>query len=401
MRTTILSLALFVCMSAAAQDQPQRRVHKLGRYDVLATNPAPKKSLPQVELPFTIDGKETLGVIDTIAIEKLGEAYRLSLDGSKGDLYYVPGHHALYMKDFTFTTTGSNSFCVNPTTEELRVYIEGENTISTRAHVFASNGSLDIKGAEGSTAADRLLTVTQNSRGIYSTGSMSLTHLTIKMEGYQSLGLQNRGKNGSLAFVDVNGVFASATRSCISGFDNVGVRDCGPTEPYLKRKVYYDSRQKDMKEASGQSFVNCKKFELTTGYTSLSGSKSDANDDAKADTKAEAKADTTVYVGTDGLDKGANFPGGNDAMRKWLEENTQYPAIAKEQGIQGRVSVGFIVEPDGSLSNVSVMRGSDPILDREAIRVVKAMPAWEPGYLDGKPVRTKCFTMVMFRLTGK
>ena len=78
---------------------------------------------------------------------------------------------------------------------------------------------------------------------------------------------------------------------------------------------------------------------------------------------------------------------GQDGFRTWIGNNLQYPEIAAENGISGRVFVKFVVETDGSISNVSLVRGVDPALDKEAVRVVKASPKWAPGKQRGKPVR--------------
>ena len=85
-------------------------------------------------------------------------------------------------------------------------------------------------------------------------------------------------------------------------------------------------------------------------------------------------------------------------VRAWLARNLQYPPVAAENGISGRVVVGFVVEKNGSISNVQVLRGVDPSLDREAVRVVKAMPKWNPGTQRGKPVRVKYNIPVTFKL---
>lgn len=81
------------------------------------------------------------------------------------------------------------------------------------------------------------------------------------------------------------------------------------------------------------------------------------------------------------------FPGGEAAMYKFLCEQIQYPAAAVEDGASGKVIVQFVIEKDGSVSNVKVLRGKHPALDREAVRVVKLMPDWTPGRLGDKPVR--------------
>lgn len=98
------------------------------------------------------------------------------------------------------------------------------------------------------------------------------------------------------------------------------------------------------------------------------------------------------------VDEKPSFPGGESAMKSYLNSNVNYPDVAQENGVQGRVIVESIIEKDGSMSNVKVIRSVDPSLDREALRVVKAMPKWTPAKLKGIPVRTKCTTPVVFRL---
>ena len=93
-----------------------------------------------------------------------------------------------------------------------------------------------------------------------------------------------------------------------------------------------------------------------------------------------------------------SFTGGQGALMQFLANNMKYPTVAVENGVQGRVLVGFIVERDGSLSNVKVERSVDPELDKEAVRVVKAMPKWQPGKLKGSAVRVKFTVPIVFRM---
>ena len=93
-----------------------------------------------------------------------------------------------------------------------------------------------------------------------------------------------------------------------------------------------------------------------------------------------------------------SFPGGPAALMKFLSENIKYPVVAQENGIQGRVVVAFVVERDGSITDVHIARGVDPSLDKEAVRVVKSMPKWTPGKQNGSAVRVKFNVPVAFRL---
>lgn len=93
-----------------------------------------------------------------------------------------------------------------------------------------------------------------------------------------------------------------------------------------------------------------------------------------------------------------SFPGGPQALQQWLHDNVKYPVVAQENGVQGRVVVSFVVEKDGSITDVNVMKSVDPSLDKEAARVVKAMPKWIPGKQNGSAVRVKYMVPVSFRL---
>lgn len=93
------------------------------------------------------------------------------------------------------------------------------------------------------------------------------------------------------------------------------------------------------------------------------------------------------------------FPnGGMAGLMQFLSKNIKYPTIAQENGTQGRVTVQFVVNKDGSIVDAKVLRGVDPYLDKEALRVINSMPKWKPGMQRGKPVRVKYTVPVMFRL---
>ena len=92
------------------------------------------------------------------------------------------------------------------------------------------------------------------------------------------------------------------------------------------------------------------------------------------------------------------FEGGDAALLKYLTDSVKYPELAKKHGVQGRVVIGFIVEKDGSLTDVKVLRHVDIDLDAEALRVVKGMPKWIPGCQDEQLVRVRYNVPVSFRL---
>ena len=118
--------------------------------------------------------------------------------------------------------------------------------------------------------------------------------------------------------------------------------------------------------------------------------------------KKEASTQTEAKVDENGIhqvcEEMPEFPGGMRECMNWLSKNVNYPATAQEKGIQGRVIIQFVVERDGSITEPKVVRGIDPDLDKEALRVVSAMPNWKPGKQKGEAVRVKYTLPVMFRL---
>ena len=99
------------------------------------------------------------------------------------------------------------------------------------------------------------------------------------------------------------------------------------------------------------------------------------------------------------VDQQAKYPGGQDALMKFLSSNIHYPETARDYDIQGRVIVKFVVEKDGSIGPAKVVKGVDSALDQEALRVVRQMPRWQPGKNDGVAVRSWFTLPVTFRLT--
>ena len=99
------------------------------------------------------------------------------------------------------------------------------------------------------------------------------------------------------------------------------------------------------------------------------------------------------------VEKMPTYPGGSDKLMEYISENIKYPIEAREKGVQGRVVVGFVVEHDGSASNVKILRGIGSGCDEEALRVISSMPKWEPGKQRGKTVRVSYYLPVYFKLT--
>jgi periplasmic protein TonB len=100
----------------------------------------------------------------------------------------------------------------------------------------------------------------------------------------------------------------------------------------------------------------------------------------------------------DVVEQEATYPGGDEAMHAFIRENVKYPEEAVKNKEQGKVYVRFVIEKDGSVSNVRIARGVSPSLDAEAVRVVQAMPNWYPGLQRGRAVRTNAVIPIIFKL---
>ena len=110
----------------------------------------------------------------------------------------------------------------------------------------------------------------------------------------------------------------------------------------------------------------------------------------------EMPTDTNIY---DMPEQMPQFPGGADAMEHFISDNMKYPEEAKEKRIQGKVYIQFIVEKDGSLTNIKVRRGVNKMLDDEAVRLIEIMPNWKPGSMRGKTVRVRHTIPIIFALS--
>ena len=145
-------------------------------------------------------------------------------------------------------------------------------------------------------------------------------------------------------------------------------------------------------------------------WTPQSGTNSETRDTVKIRLSYDSIPDKTYNaVGTfepvqgdvfDVVEEMPQYPGGPQALFKFLSENVRYPAEAEKAGIQGRVIATFVVEKDGSISQPTVVKSVDPQLDAEAIRVISAMPNWIPGKQNGKVVRVKYTVPLSFHLDG-
>ncbi|MCF8298966.1 MAG: energy transducer TonB [Saprospiraceae bacterium] len=111
----------------------------------------------------------------------------------------------------------------------------------------------------------------------------------------------------------------------------------------------------------------------------------------------EENKDTIIRI----IEKPPSFPGGEEARVKFIIENVEYPDLAREKNIQGTVYVSFVVDTDGNVTDVEVLRGIGGGCDEEAVRVIKLMPKWKPGTQRGKAVRVQFNMPIKFTLQSK
>ena len=112
---------------------------------------------------------------------------------------------------------------------------------------------------------------------------------------------------------------------------------------------------------------------------------------------AQQPTQTDTVVPNDSTEM-PTYPGGPEAYRKFLRKNIHYPEICGKKGIQGRVICSYIVEEDGSITDVQVRKSVHPSLDKEAVRVIQSMPKWNPGKENGLPVRVRYNLPITFSL---
>jgi protein TonB len=148
--------------------------------------------------------------------------------------------------------------------------------------------------------------------------------------------------------------------------------------------------------------------EQTTAATDIKDENAQAAEYSETVSTSEAETTDGAQTSADGggdkpldfrvVEQIPEFPGGMGAFIKWLSANLKYPESAKNRKIQGKVVVSFIVNKDGSISDEKVMKGINPLLDREALRVIKLMPKWKPGVENDKPCRTLFAIPIVFKI---
>ena len=158
------------------------------------------------------------------------------------------------------------------------------------------------------------------------------------------------------------------------------------------------------KEIKGGEASNSHPTEIVKQADSKGMTKSSPSEQSNQDQTAIDKSTNGTKLTHDGLffgeiiEKMPSFPGGFEALSQYLMDNVHYPEKCLKDSVTGKVIVGFTVTEDGSLSDIKVMRSVAPELDKEAVRVIKTMPKWEPGEREGKPTRIKYVVPINFKI---
>ena len=180
------------------------------------------------------------------------------------------------------------------------------------------------------------------------------------------------------------------------------VEPVAPPPPALKSSIKFTAPVIKKDEEVHEDDEIKRQEELTSTKVAISIADVKGNDEANGADIADLKQVVTQAAEPekvfDMVEQMPTFPGGQQELMSYLGKNIKYPTIAQENGTQGRVIIQFVVERDGTITDVRVARGVDPYLDKEAVRVVQSMPKWIPGKQNGKAVRVKFTVPVMFRL---
>jgi len=191
---------------------------------------------------------------------------------------------------------------------------------------------------------------------------------------------------------------AKVERKEAAQVENVEVEKVKSSVKFTAPEIKKDDEVKPEEEIKSQDDLS--KTNTAIGAFDVKGNDEAAGEVLKAkeviaQPEPPKEEETKVF---DVVEQMPSFPGGQSALFQWLSSNIKYPVVAEENGVQGRVIVTFVVERDGSITDVKVVKSVDPSLDKEAVRVTKSMPKWIPGKQNGAAVRVKYTLPVTFRL---
>ncbi len=178
--------------------------------------------------------------------------------------------------------------------------------------------------------------------------------------------------------------------------------ECLGTCPACEAEVRYIEQQLDIRRHLGKAVAI---LGVSASLTALTSCAAD-NDIVTAPPTATAASASNIPVFSisnlpvegEIVELMPSFPGGPDKLFEYLSKHVRYPKVAEKKGIEGKVIVSFVVEKNGKVSEATVVKSPDPSLSKEALRVTKSMPKWNPGKLNGQPTRTKYTVPFTFKL---
>ena len=186
-----------------------------------------------------------------------------------------------------------------------------------------------------------------------------------------------------------------AVDSAASASDIENVIEVATPKPEKKKDKEDKKTKEEVKAIQNETNNSIKPSSVQSQNTSSSQSQSYVGS-FNAEAKPEPVKTDVVY---DVVEEMPSFPGGASGLMAYLSQNIKYPVVAEENGIQGRVVLTFVVERDGSITDIKVVKSVEPSLDAEAKRVIRSMPRWKPGKQNGSAVRVKYTVPVTFRLS--
>lgn len=192
----------------------------------------------------------------------------------------------------------------------------------------------------------------------------------------------------------------SSRKTLVEYLNTCGFSDVANIDSLYGNLPQYEAMQVSAVHENGNEYTfdfisNYNTINLTYNVNSDSITKLNGVYDAPNIDVAYDSTDNSIY---ETVDEMPSFTGGSSAMFSFLSKNVKYPVVAEENGVQGRVLVSVVVERDGSISNIKIVKSVDTLLDKEALRVVRSMPKWIPGKQGGKLVRVKYSVPVTFRI---
>lgn len=372
---------LHLVLNGTQPASPDRVVEKPSANKSSASGRNPAQRQETITLPVVFANQTTWKAVEKTVVPDLeGEAmtaYELQeferVDGTrrKGTVYYIPSglndRIMLMFKDVQMTNENLPAIIDNRTDKTLIIYMQGSNILKNNGSVIRSQGPVSLFGEETDSPDFKHRTTLYsggryNRAAIEAVGDVSIQYLNLNMADNRGIYAIRSVPSGEEApILTLNHVKGkmNGQRGAVYGFGTVEGTHC---------------------EIEG--------VDVTETDDTTESEIQDGSDPPVADGKIYSEVEVPAYYGES-----------VQSLNQYVADNMQYPRLAEEQGIQGRVILSFVVETDGTLSNIEILRSVDGSLDKEALRLIESTSGdWTPGKQHGKPVRCKFTVPVNFRL---